>query len=122
MDFYCCGDGDAGGGGCATLAAGTGADPVASLGDAAVEADGDAEDPAVALDSGDAEVIGVEEAEGAAEACVAPVVAGDTVACGVAEAAAFRTSFSRTPTRRSMLCLAVSTVSSNVTAKKMQPR
>ena len=46
----------------------------------------------------------------------------EAVVLGVPEVVVLRTSFSRTPTRRSTLCLAVSTVSSNVTAKKMQPR
>ena len=101
-----------------TLAAGAGADPVASLGDAAADAEG----AAAAEDSGEAEAAGVEEAEAPGDACGALVAAAEAVAFGVAEAAALRTSFSRTPTRRSTLCLAVSTVSSNVSAKKMQPR
>ena len=105
-----------------TLAAGAGADLVASLGDAAADAEGVAEDLAAAEDSGEAEAAGVEEAEAPGDACGAPVAPGEAVAFVVAEAAALRTSFSRTPTRRSTLCLAVSTVSSNVSAKKMQPR
>ena len=48
--------------------------------------------------------------------------AGEAIVFGVAATAALRTSFSRTPTRRSMLCLAVSTVRIRVTAKKMHPR
>ena len=104
-----------------TLAAGAGADPVASLGDAATDAEGVTEDLAAAEDSGEAEAAGDEEVEAPGDACGAPVAAGETVAFGVAEAAALRTSFSRTPTRPA-LCLAVSTVSSKVSAKKIQPR
>jgi hypothetical protein len=100
-----------------TLAAGAGADPVASLGDAAADAEG----AAAAEDSGEAEAAGVEEAEAPGDACGALVAAAEAVAFGVAEAAALRTSFSRTPTRPA-LCLAVSTVSSKVSAKKIQPR
>jgi hypothetical protein len=57
---------------------------------------------------------------------------GVTAAAGVDEASgeglavttgfAFRASLSRTPARRSMLCLAVRKVSSNVTPKKIAPR
>ena len=97
-------------------------DPVASLGDAAADAEGVAEDLGAAEDSGEAEAAGDAEAEAPGDACGAPVAAEEAVAFGVAEAAALRTSFSRTPTRRSTLCLAVSTVSSKVSAKKMQPR
>ena len=69
--------------------------------------------------SGEAEATGVAEAVVPAGACgEAAVVAG----FGVAEVAALRTSFSRTPTRRFTLWRAVSTVSSKVTAKKVQPR
>ena len=105
-----------------TLAAGAGVDPDAALGDATAEAEGVAEDLAAAEDSGEAEAAGVEEVEAPGDACGAPVAAGEAVAFGVAEPAALRTSFSSTPTRRSTLCLAISTVSSKVTPKKMQPR
>ena len=105
-----------------TLAAGAGVDPVASLGDATAEEEGVAEDRAAAEDSGEADAAGVEEAEARGDACRAPVARGEAVAFGVAAAAALRTSFSSTPTRRSTLCLAISTVSSKVTPKKMQPR
>ena len=105
-----------------TLAPGAGADPVASLGDAAADGEGVAEELGVAEDSGETEAAGVEEAEAPGDAWGAPVTAGEAVAFGLGEAAALRTSFSRTPTRRSTLCLAVSTVSSKVSAKKMKPR
>jgi hypothetical protein len=105
-----------------TLAVGAGVDPIASLGDATAEAEGVAEDRAAAEDSGGAEAAGVEEVEAPGDACATPVAAREAVAFGVAEAAALRTSFSSTPTRRSTLCFAISTVSSKVTPKKVQPR
>jgi len=108
---YCCGNAGGAGDGCFTLKTGAGVDSVAALGD------GEADAEAPVEDSREAEAAGVAEAVVLVEACGAPAVAFD-----VAEAAALRTSFSRTPTRRSTLCLAVSTVSSSVTAKKMQPR
>jgi hypothetical protein len=67
---------------------------------AATEAEADA--------PGETEAAGVDEANG--------------VGLAVATGFAFRASFSRTPARRSMLCLAVRKVSSNVTPKKIAPR
>ena len=71
---------------------------------------------------------GVTDAAGVAEGATLADAWGETEAVGatavfaVGGTAALRTSFSRTPTRRSALCLAVSTVRRRVTPKKMQPR
>jgi hypothetical protein len=93
--------------------------------------DGEAGTEVRGADSGEAEAAGAAEGAGVAEgaglaAAVVPVEAcGDPAVVagfGVAAVAALRTSFSRTPARRFTLWCAVSTVSSNVTAKKVQPR
>ena len=94
-------------------------DSIAALGD------GEAGTEVVGADSGEAEAAGAAEAAGVAEAVVPVEACGDPAVVagfGLAEVAALRTSFSRTPTRRFTLWCAVSTVSSNVTAKKVQPR
>jgi hypothetical protein len=62
----------------------------------------------------DAEALGETEATGLDEATA------DAVALG--KGLAFLASLSRTPARRSMLCLAVRKVSSKVTPKKIAPR
>jgi hypothetical protein len=63
-----------------------------------------------------------EEFGGLTEAWGDPDGIGEAAASGVAAGVALRTSLSSMPTRRPALCLAVSTVNSNVTPKKMQPR
>jgi len=84
--------------------------------------EGEADAPGVAEERGVVEVAGVAETATLADACGEPATAGEAVIFGVGEAAALRTSLSRTPTRRSMLCLAVRTVRSKVRPKKLHPR
>jgi len=87
-------------------------------------ADADGVTEATALTDG----AGVPDAAGVAEGATLADAWGETEAVGAAAVfavggtAALRTSFSRTPTRRSALCLAVNTVRRRVTPKKMQPR
>lgn len=88
------------------------------------EEDGEIEELAVGVACGvavgllvtvaDAETLGETEATGLDEATA------DAVALG--KGLAFLASLSRTPARRSMLCLAVRKVSSKVTPKKIAPR
>jgi len=88
------------------------------------EAAGAAEAAGLAGAAGVADAVEVPETDGVAEAAaLADAWAAGVIAVfGVGEPAALRTSFSRTPTRRSALCLAVNTVSRRVTPKKMHPR
>ena len=83
---------------------------------------GVAEAAGVAEERGAADAAGVAETATLADAWGEPAAAGEVVIFGVGEAAALRTSLSRTPTRRSMLCLAVRTVRSKVRPKKLHPR
>jgi hypothetical protein len=70
----------------------------------------------LAKDSGEGELTGLAEIWGDTDAI------GEGAVEGVIAGFALRTSLSSMPTRRPMLSLAVSTVNSNVTPKKMQPR
>jgi hypothetical protein len=75
------------------------------------------------LAEGFAEASGEAELAGLADACGDPDgTTGEAPVEGVTAGVALRTSLSRIPTRRPALCLAVRTVKSNVTPKKMQPR
>jgi hypothetical protein len=114
------------------LAVAAGEALVATLGEG--EAEGTGEDPGLADVVGVAEAAAMAEALGLAvvaglaetatlaEAWGEPPAVGEVANLGAGKALALRTSFSRTPTRRSMLCLAVSTVRSKVRPKKMHPR
>jgi hypothetical protein len=121
------------------LAVAAGEALVATLGEGEAEGADEAEGAGEAEDPELAEVVGVAEAAMAealgpavvaglaetatfAEAWGEPAAVGEVAILGAGKAPALRTSFSRTPTRRSMLCLAVSTVRSKVRPKKMHPR
>ena len=116
------------------LAVAAGEALVATLGEGEAEGTGEGEDPGLAELAGVAEVAAMAEALGPAvvaglagtatlaEAWGEPAAVGEVAILGAGKAPALRTSFSRTPTRRSMLCLAVSTVRSKVRPKKMHPR
>jgi hypothetical protein len=90
---------------------GTAEDCADAAGDGVVAAETLAE--GFAEDSGEAEL---------AEACGDPDGTGEAAVEGVTAGAALRTSLSRIPTRRPALSLAVRTVKSNVTPKKMHPK
>lgn len=104
-------------------AVGLGEDSVVALGEGEAEAASVAEADATGLVEASgvaaAEAAGVAELVELAGACGEDKAPGETEACGTA---ALRTSFSSTPVLRSKLRLAVSTVSSNVTPKKIHPR
>jgi hypothetical protein len=98
-----------------------------------VAGDGAAEDGAAAaaeegvvagetLAEGFAEDSGEAELAGLVEVCGDPDGTGEAAVEGVTAGVALCTSLSRIPTRRAALCLAVRTVKSNVTPKKIQPR
>jgi hypothetical protein len=109
-----------------SAAVGAGEEGADAAGDgAAVEGAGAAGDGAAveetladgfAKDSGEGELTGLVEIWGDADEI------GEAAVEGVVAGLALRTSLSSMPTRRPMLSLAVSTVNSNVTPKKMQPR
>jgi len=73
-----------------------------------------------------AEGVALADSWGEAAAAGIAVVAGEAATAGevvgFGKAAALRTSLSRTPTLRSLLCLAVSTVRSKVSPKKIHPK
>ena len=117
------------------LAVAAGEALVATVGEGEAEGTGEGEDPGLADLAGVAEVAAMAEALGLAavvaglaetatlaEAWGEPAAVGEVAILGAGKAPALRTSFSRTPTRRSILCLAVSTVRSKVRPKKMHPR
>jgi hypothetical protein len=76
--------------------------------------------------AGVAETVTLAEAWGEAAAAGDAAMAGEAATAGevagFGKAAALRTSLSRMPTLRSLLCLAVSTVRSKVSPKKIHPR
>jgi hypothetical protein len=104
----------------AALAAAVGEDSVVTLGEGETDPEGVADDSGLAEVAGVVETAALADAWGEAAAAGEVVTAGEVVAFG--SAAAFRTSLSRTPTLRSLLCLAVSTVRSKVSPKKIHPR
>jgi hypothetical protein len=107
---------------------------VVTLGEGETDADADgvAEDSGLEEAAGVAKVLALADAWGEPAAAGLAAVAGEAATTGGApaagdvvgfgKAAALRTSLSRTPTLRSLLCLAVSTVRSKVSPKKIHPR
>jgi hypothetical protein len=99
---------------------------VVTLGEGETDPEAVAEDSGLEEAAGVAEAVALTDAWGEAATAGVDVVAGEAATAGdvdgFGKAAALRTSLSRTPTLRSLLCLAVSTVRSKVSPKKIHPK
>ncbi len=110
----------------AALGAAVGEDSVVTLGEGETDPEGVVEGSGLEEAAGVAETVTPADAWGEAAAAGEAAVVGEATTAGevvvFGKAAALRTSLSRTPTLRLLLCLAVRTVRSKVSPKKIHPR